>query len=319
MKRKHIPALRKEVLELLHLKPNENVIDGTLGYGGHSQEMLEKIAPHGRLLGIDLDQEAIDWVKKSFARIRSFQHRFMLVQGNFRHLKEIHESVGGWPVHHVFFDLGVSSAQLESTSRGFGFRSQARLGMGFQLDSQQNAWSIVNTWSERDLEHIFRKYGEEPLAKRIACAVIRERKIHTLDTPPMLVEVVSDVYQHAPFKFRLLAREKHPATKVFQALRIAVNQELENISLALPQALEMLEPGGTLAVISFHSLEDRIVKNFLKRESRDCLCPKEIPLCQCGHAAQIKILTKKPIIPSEKEISQNPRAKSAKLRGALKL
>ena len=328
--KKHIPVLLDQVMKHLEIRSGHNVIDCNLGYGGHAKAILERNAPDGRLIGIDLDSSAINYVFSDFSARESFKKRYHLVNGNFKNLQAIHAGLTDFPVHRVLFDLGVSSPQIESSERGFGIKSHGILDMNFadqEDESRLTAWKIVNTWSEKELARIFKEYGEERAAKQVAQAIVNKRKDKTIDTPSMLVEAVSDVLKqsrkrrnkNAPFNFRFLAREKHPATQVFQALRIAVNDELQNLRVALPQALDLLQPGGRLAVITFHSLEDRIVKIFFKTESTDCLCPRELPVCRCNHKAKMKTITKKPIIPDEKEISHNPRAKSAKLRVAEKL
>lgn len=316
----HIPVLLAEVLQQLAPLPNENVIDCNIGSGGHAQALLQRIGPHGILLGIDLDLEAIEHVDNSFKKIPKLRGRYRLVSDNFTNIDSIVNSMQNFPVSRILFDLGLSSMQLDESDRGFSFKREGILDMRFNSkQARTSAWDMVNTYDEQSLARIFREYGEERFAKQIARKIIEKRKQHTIDTPSMLVEVVSEVYRRGPLKFALLAREKSCATKVFQALRIAVNDELENLVKALPKALDILVKGGRMGVISFHSLEDRIVKQFFRQEASNCLCPKDIYVCQCGHKAKIKIITKKPLSPTQREISVNSRARSAKLRVAEKL
>ncbi len=315
MSEKHVPVLLDEVIKFLNLQENTNVVDCNLGYGGHAAKLLEGIAPQGKLLGIDLDPLAIQAVQKKFSQRKDFVGRYTLVHGNFADLNNIVNKQGVFPVQGILFDLGLSSAQLDDQERGFSFKTEGHLDMRFDGESGGvDASKILQTWPERKLADIFYYYGELRKARQIAKKIVEMRKIQKFDRPSMLVEVVSQVCYHVPFNSALLARRKNPVPQVFQAIRIAVNSELENLELALPQALELLQSGGRIAVISFHSLEDRIVKNFFKRESRDCVCPREIPLCVCGHKKTIQLITKKPITPGRKEVTENSRAKSAKLR-----
>jgi 16S rRNA (cytosine1402-N4)-methyltransferase len=306
----HQPVLVKEVLQYLVPKANENFIDCTLGGGGHAQKILELTGPNGKLLGIDLDPEAIKAAKE---KLRSFGDRVRLVNDNFKNLKQIIAETSGFnQIDGILLDLGLSSYELEDETRGFSFRGSAFLDMRFGATEKTAAY-IVNQYKEENLTRIFKDYGEERYAKLIAREIVAERKIQPIRTTEQLVKIIENVYQHKP-KLKI-----HPATKVFQALRIEVNHELANLQEVLPQAIELLAQGGRLAVISFHSLEDRMVKNFLKNEAKGCICPPKLPICTCNHKPSVKILTKKIIIPSLGEIKNNPRSRSAKLRAAMKI
>jgi len=310
MKFEHAPVLLKEVLEYLDPKANENFIDCTLGGGGHAKEILEKISPNGKLLGIDLDPEAIS---ASQNKLQAFKSRIKLVNDNFKNLKQIIYVAGFNKINGILLDLGLSSYELQDRARGFSFKGSAFLDMRFG-STGKTAADILNKYREEDLIRIFREYGEERYAKQIAQEIVKERKHNQISKTDQLVSIIQKVYQNKPKPKKI-----HPATKVFQALRIEVNDELNNLKSTLPQALAALGKGGRLVVISFHSLEDRIVKEFFKREAKECLCPPQLPVCICGHKAQLKILTKKVIIPSLAEIKSNPRSRSAKLRAAQKI
>lgn len=279
----HIPVLQKEVLQYLDPKPNENFIDCTIGEGGHASAILEAVRPRGRVLGID-------WQ----IRIKSGDRRLILSQGNFANLKEIAEKENFKNISGILFDLGFSSWHIEESGRGFSFQRREPLDMRYDVRNQLTAEKIINFWSKFEIEKILSEYGEERFASQIAERIVEERKVRPIKNTFQLAELV---------KRSVRGRDKiNPATRTFQALRIAVNDELNNLKAALLQAKEILVSGGRLAVISFHSLEDRIVKNFLK-----------------DNAAEIEILTKKPVTPSFAEIKSNPRSRSAKLRAAKKL
>lgn len=300
----------KEVVEYLAPKPNENFIDCTLGGGGHAQAILSLTGPDGKLLGIDLDPEAI---KAAKAKLQKYGERAVLINDNFKNLKKIIYDAGGFTqINGILLDLGLSSYELEDETRGFSFRGSAFLDMRFGA-SEKTAAYIVNQYKEENLTRIFKDYGEERYAKLIAREIVKERKVQPIRTTEQLVKIIEKVYPHNP-KSKI-----HPATKVFQALRIEVNHELENLQEILPQAMDLLVKGGRLVVISFHSLEDRIVKDFFKNEAKGCICPPKLPVCVCNHKPTLKILTKKIITPSLGEIKNNPRSRSAKLRAAIKL
>lgn len=314
----HIPVLLNEVIEYLDPKPDENFIDGTLGEGGHSKEILKRTSPAGKLLGIDQDGEAI---KIAGENLKEFRERVLLVRDNFANLKNIFaehgEKIG--KVKGVLLDLGFSSSQMEKSGRGFSFERDEPLIMTLRwpiAPGQITAADIVNSYPEKELEKIFKEYGEERLARVIARRIVLRRKSEKILRTSQLAEIAAGVYKK--FYGNKTWRTR-PATKIFMALRIAVNSELENLEKALPQALEILPRGGRLAVISFHSLEDRIVKKFFRRESRDCVCEKNLLECACGHQKTLKIITKKPIASSLEEVEKNPKARSAKLRVAEKI
>lgn len=290
-----------EVLKYLDPKPDENFVDCTLGGAGHAAAILEKIIPDGKLLGIDLD---IDSLKAAEAKIQNskVKNNLILVGDNYANLKNIVEEYNFKPVNGILFDLGMSSWHLDESGRGFSFKKDEPLKMNYELGIRNNeltADEIINKWPEKELERIFREYGEERFARRIAGGICYRRETEAIKTTFQLVEIVRRSF---PKKYKF--GKAHCATRIFQALRIAVNGELENLKKVLPQAVEILEPGGKIVVISFHSLEDRIVKNFFREEEK-----KE----------KIKILTKKPIQASRGEIKKNPKARSSKLRAAEKI
>lgn len=321
----HQPVLVKEVCESLSLQPDDNVIDATVGGGGHALAILEKTGPSGHLLGLDRDPLAIAAAQK---RLSKFKNRFTLIKDSYKNLPIIINQNFGVKKNknkinyaqrfsiqfsHLLLDLGLSSAQVASEDkRGFSFQREAPLDMRFGPDTSLTAAEILNKWSKDALIKVFREYGEERHAKMIAEKIVLRRQKSQLSTTLDLIEIVDEVYHNKLGRI-------HPATKVFQALRIAVNDELNTLNKALPLMLEILPLGGRLAIISYHSLEDRIAKHFFQKESKGCLCPKEIPVCQCRHQAKVKILTKKPITPTVEEIRQNSRSRSAKLRVAEKI
>ena len=303
----HQPVLYQEVLDTLAPRAGGLYIDGTLGAGGHADGILAASAPDGRLLGLDADPQA---VARAQTRLTHFGNRIDLVQGNFRHLSEFATAHGFTQVNGVLLDLGVSSYQIETPEQGFSFRYDAPLDMRFDPAASPSAADVVNTLDEKALADILYTYGEERKSRRIARAIVAARPI---TTTAALAEVVS----RAAGGRR--GNRLHPATRTFQALRIYVNDELKALEEVLPQALDLLVPGGVLIVISFHSLEDRIVKQYLRRESQDCICPPELPTCQCGHKAQLEELHRKGLTPSPAELERNPRSRSARLRAGRKL
>jgi len=304
---RHVPVLMDEVLASLQLKPNSNVVDCTLGDGGHAEKILAATAPAGKLLGVDADPESILRAKQF---LHEFGERVIFVRDNFVGLKDIVAREKFGPVHGAFFDLGWSTPQFEDRRRGFSFLKPAEpLDMRYSQKNSafsvqrsavyETAATVVNNESESELARIFREYGEEKLAGEIARAIVAKRLDYKIDTVGDLVDIVLAVYRKKLKTNKTVpwVGGRHPATKVFQALRIAVNDELDALRLVLPQAMEILAPGGRLAVITFHSLEDRIVKHWFKK-----------------HLSALRIITKKPIVPSDGEVKQNPRAASAKLR-----
>jgi len=310
MEFKHQPVLVKEVLQYLAPQANENFIDCTVGGGGHSEEILKFNGPKGKVLGIDLDSQAI---KAAGENLKQFKDRIVLAKDNYKNIKKIAYDIPEFNhINGILLDLGLSSFELEDETRGFSFRGSAFLDMRFG-DSEKTAAYIINQYKEENLAKIFKIYGEERYAQQIAREIVKERKLQPIRTTEQLVNIIENVYSHKP------KPKIHVATKVFQALRIEVNHELDNLQEVLPQAIDLLAKGGRLVVISFHSLEDRIVKDFLKNETRGCICPPKLPVCNCNHKPSIKILTKKIIIPSLEEIKNNPRSRSAKLRAAIKI
>ena len=287
----HIPVLQKEVLEYLDPKPNENFIDCTIGEGGHSLAILEKTAPEGKVLGIDWNEEIIKNTK--------YKNRIIPVCDNFVNLKEIIVKQKFKKISGILFDLGMSSWHLEGSGRGFSFLKKEPLDMRYNPQNPISAEKILNYWSREEIEKILREFGEERFSKEISEKIIETRKIEPIKNTFQLVEIVKRAMSS-----RYLYQKINPATRTFQALRIAVNNELNNLEESLPQALEVLERDGRMAIISFHSLEDRIVKNFFKNQAQE---------------GKIKILTKKPVVPAGNEVKINPRSRSAKLRAAVKI
>lgn len=300
-----------EIIEHLSLKKGGNYIDCTLGGAGYTIAIAKAIGSKGRVLAIDLDGAAIENAEKKIKK--EGLKNIILVNENFRNLSQVIQDKFEKNIKFdgIVFDLGLSSYQLEDGDRGFSFLSNDSLDMSFQGDNHRT-FRIVNRWKEDNIEKIIREYGEERYAKKIAKAIVLYRKKEKIKNSVQLAEIIQKV---VPYK----KKHPHASTKTFQALRIATNDELQNIEQTLPQALENLSPGGKLAVVSFHSLEDRVVKNFFKHESKDCICPPEFPTCQCDHKKTLKIITKKPLIPTKKEVANNRRSRSAKLRVAEKL
>jgi 16S rRNA (cytosine1402-N4)-methyltransferase len=301
----HVPVLYKEIIHALQPRTPGRYVDGTLGAGGHARGILEACAPDGRLLGLDVDQQALALARENLA---PYGQRAHLAQASYDSIPDRLAEMGWDGVHGILLDLGVSSMQLDTAERGFSFASEAPLDMRFDRTAGLSAAELVNTASEADLAALLFRFGEEPRAKRIARAIVQARP---LATTTQLAGLVRKVY---PEHSRI-----HPATRTFQALRIAVNDELSRLERTLPGALRVLYPGGRLAVISFHSLEDRIVKDFLRRESKDYLNPPFEPIYEVERTATLKEITRKPITPAQAEIKANPRARSAKLRVAEKL
>lgn len=304
----HVPVLLKEAIAGLALPPNGWCIDGTLGGGGHAEALLAAIAPVGRLLGLDTDPEA---VVRARARLAGFGDRIVVEQANFIRLAEVAARHGFTTVHAVLLDLGVSAFQLEQAERGFSFQSTGPLDMRMNPEATLTAADIVNDWSQERLADLFFRYGEDPQSRRIARAIVAARPFRTTVE---LATTIERAVGGRRGKDRI-----HPATRVFQALRIEVNAELEALSAVLPQMVDLMVAGGRFAVITFHSLEDRIVKQFIQLEARDCICPAGLPECRCGHRASLRPITKKPIRPGEPEVRDNPRSRSAKLRIAERL
>lgn len=304
--RLHTPVLREETIKLLQIQPGGRYIDCTVGTAGHAAAILEASSPGGQLLGIDADPKAIEIARK---RLQPYGSAVLLVNDNFVHLEDICRRYNFHPVHGILFDLGVSSLQLEDLGRGFSFRFDATLDMRFDPAQSLTAATIVNTFSEAEIALLLKRYGEERYSRRIASQIVSNRPINTT---LQLVKAVEQAIGTARGRI-------HPATRTFQALRIAVNRELANLEATLGQTINLLHAGGRLVVISYHSLEDRLVKRFLQRESRGCLCPPDTMVCVCGHLPTLKLISKKAITPSAAEKESNPRSRSAKLRVAERL
>ncbi|MEE9614822.1 MAG: 16S rRNA (cytosine(1402)-N(4))-methyltransferase RsmH [Thermodesulfobacteriota bacterium] len=327
MDREHTPVMTREVLEYLDCRPGGTYVDGTLGGGGHAREILEATGPDGRLVGIDRDGDAL---KEAGALLEPYGKRALLVREDFREIKRVLADLGIGTVDGMVLDLGVSSYQLESPERGFSFRHDARLDMRMDTRQELSAYDLVNGLSAEDLERIFRDYGEERAARRIARAIEKKRGEGPITTTDELAGIVAGAAWRAGGKGGkrgrgargrggAAKRKIHPATRVFQALRIAVNDELESLKAGLTDGIEALGSGGRMVVISFHSLEDRIVKNCFRDLWRGCVCPPEVPVCVCGKEPSLRLLTKRVVFPSDAEVERNPRARSARFRAAEKI
>ncbi|MGA9760855.1 MAG: 16S rRNA (cytosine(1402)-N(4))-methyltransferase RsmH [Gaiellaceae bacterium] len=306
----HVPVLADEVRELLAVRPGETAVDATFGAGGHARLLAADLRGEGKLIAIDRDP-AVRPYFESFRRRAGVQAR--LLHGDFADVLE-RLAENGVRADAVLLDLGVSSMQIDRPERGFSYAVDAPLDMRMDPSEEYSARDLVNEASAKEMEKIFRRFGEERYARSIARAIVERRRREEITRTSELVETIRGAIP-APARFG----EGHPAKRVFQALRIAVNDELESLADALPSALELLRPGGRLAVISFHSLEDRIVKRFLRAKEHGCICPPDFPICTCGHEAEMRLLGRKAIRPSPRELAINPRAASARLRAAVKL
>ena len=305
----HKPVLLNECIEALNIRPDGVYVDGTLGRAGHSREIARRLTT-GRLICIDRDQAAIDAAQE---RLAPWMDRVTLIHSNFSALGDVLRQAGVTGADGMLFDLGVSSPQLDDASRGFSYMQDAPLDMRMDVSAPLSAWNVVNEWSYEDLRRILFEYGEERYAPAIAKAIVRVREEKPLETTLELVDIIKSAMPPAA-----LREKQHPAKRSFQAIRIAVNGELEALPPMLASAVEGLNPGGRLAVITFHSLEDRIVKRAMQDMARGCTCPPEFPVCVCGKKPKVKLLTRKPIVSGEAELEENPRARSAKLRVAEK-
>ena len=306
----HQPVLYHEIIHALQPGRGTLFIDGTLGAGGHAAGLLQASSPDGRLLGLDVDPQALSLARE---RLAVFGERASIVQASYTEMDQAAARLGWEAVDGILLDLGISSMQLDTPERGFSFQSDAPLDMRFDPRSPVTAATLVNTLPEADLADILYRYGEEPKSRQVARAIIKARPV---ETTGQLAQVV---LRALPAGGSSRQSRLHPATRTFQALRIAVNRELEAIEEVLPQAVSLLKVGGRLAVISFHSLEDRIIKQYLRRESQDCICPPRQPVCTCGHRATLIEITRRPVRPQEAEVERNPRARSARLRVAEKI
>ena len=306
----HVSVLLEECIDGLHIKPEGIYVDGTLGGAGHSSRIAAKLTT-GRLIGIDRDPVALNAAGE---RLAPFQDRVTLVHSNFCELDSALDSLGISGVDGILLDLGVSSPQLDDGQRGFSYMADAPLDMRMNGGDALDAREIVNHWSYDELKRILYDYGEERYAPRIAAAICKRREEKPIETTLELVEIIRGAMPAAA-----LREKQHPAKRSFQAIRIAVNDELGSVEQVMKRAIPRLNPGGRLAVITFHSLEDRIVKNAMAEAAKGCTCPPEFPVCVCGKKPQVKIITRKPIVSGEEELERNPRARSAKLRICEKL
>jgi len=301
MESTHIPVLLNEALELLRPLPNQNFIDATFGAGGHSVAILDATAPAGQLIAIDRDPMAVSRARSLGSRVHAVCENFYLIEDIVRN--DFPELI----INGIFFDLGISSIQLDDASLGLSFQIEGPLDMRLERKGFMTAASIINSWPEKALTDLLRNYGEESNARRIVAAIVRTRKSSLIETTTQLTRIITEVIPVRAWKI-------HPATKTFQALRIAVNEEFENLRKGLAGALKIVARGGRVAVITFHSLEDRIVKQMFREAARICVCSPEALRCECLRVAKFQILTKKPIVPSDQEVAENPRSRSAKLR-----
>ena len=306
----HISVLLEECIENLNIKPDGIYVDGTLGLGGHSEQILKRLTT-GRLIGIDRDESAI---RRTGERLKAYSDKMTLVHGNFCDVAQILDELGIDAVDGMLFDLGVSSPQLDESERGFSYMNDAPLDMRMDNTSALTAWSVVNDWDEAELVRILRDFGEERYARRIASRIAERRTAKPIETTLELVDIIRSAMPAAA-----LREKQHPAKRSFQAIRIAVNDELGAVDQMMKTAPDKLKPHGRLCVISFHSLEDRIVKTGIAARENGCTCPREAPICVCGFKQTLKSVHRKPIVPGEDELNENPRARSAKLRVAEKV
>lgn len=302
----HIPVLLNEVLSLLAPERGGTFIDGTLGGGGHAEAVLQRLPENGKLIGIDRDWEA---VRAAEGRLSVFGDRFRALHGNFFDMRPLLLDAGITEANGILLDLGVSSHQLDTPERGFSYKNEAPLDMRMDKGASLSAFDVVNTYSETELARVIWEYGEERFSRRIAGRIVRERAERSIETTTRLADIVKEAI---PAKYR--REPQHPARRTFQALRIEVNSELKGLDRAVEDACDLLQKGGRLCIITFHSLEDRIVKQAFRRFENPCTCPPSAPICICGKVPKAKILTKKPLIATQREAEENPRSTSAKLR-----
>lgn len=306
MEFKHISVLLNETIDSLNIKPDGIYVDGTLGGGGHSLKICEKLGENGRLIGIDQDMDAVEAATE---RLRDYSDKVTIVHSNYQDIDSVLSdlSIGG--VDGIVLDLGVSSYQLDNAERGFTYREDTALDMRMDQSSSLTAKDIVNNYSEQELYRVIRDYGEDGFAKNIAKHIVRARLEKPIETTGELNEIIK-----AAIPAKVRKGQGHPSKKTFQAIRIELNKELEVLENSLDKMIELLNPGGRLCVITFHSLEDRIVKNIFRKNMNPCICPPEFPVCTCGRKPAGKVLTRKPILPGIGELEENKRAKSSKLR-----
>jgi 16S rRNA (cytosine1402-N4)-methyltransferase len=303
----HKSVLLYETIDSLNVKPDGIYVDGTLGGGGHALEVCKRLGTYGRLIGIDQDGDAI---KAASERLKAYEDKVTVVRSNYENIQTVLKDLGIERVDGIYLDLGVSSYQLDIPERGFTYREEdAPLDMRMDQRNEQTAADIINTYSEFDLYRIIRDYGEDKFAKNIAKHIVRERQIKPIETTGELSEIIKGAI---PAKVRAVGG--HPSKRTFQAIRIELNKELEVLIKSLDTMIDLLNPGGRLSVITFHSLEDRIVKTRFKTNEDPCICPSNFPVCVCGKKSKGRVITRKPIVPSEEEIEENKRSKSSKLR-----
>jgi 16S rRNA (cytosine1402-N4)-methyltransferase len=308
MREYHKPVMLEESVTSLACRRGGIYVDGTVGGGGHAYEILKRIYPEGLLVGIDRDEEAI---QETARRLQEFGDRMILIKGNFADIAGMVRKLKIDKVDGILLDLGVSSRQLDASERGFSFMQDSRLDMRMDRSQRLDAHTLVNTQSEQELMRIIRDYGEEEKAGRIVRAIMKRRRVAPIETTLELASLIAEAVPSRAGKSRI-----HPATRTFQALRIAVNDELSSLTKAIPEAIHSLRSGGRLSVISFHSLEDRIVKNIFRDEAATCNCPPQLPICVCKKIPSIRLVTKKAIKPGKEEAEMNPRSRSARLRTA---
>ena len=302
----HKSIMLEEVIESLAIKPNGIYVDGTLGGAGHSSEIVKRLGEDGRLIGIDQDGEAIEAATK---RLKPYKDKVTIVRSNYAQMKEVLRDLGIPKVDGILLDLGVSSYQLDNAERGFTYREDVPLDMRMDQRQTKTAKDIVNDYSEMELSHIIRNYGEDKFAKNIAKHIVQARQKAPIETTGQLIEVIK-----AAIPKKVRATGGHPAKKTFQAIRIELNHELDVLKNNLEDMIDLLNDEGRIAIITFHSLEDRIVKNIFRTSERPCICPPEFPVCVCGRVSKGKVITRKPIVPGKEELEENSRSKSAKLR-----
>ena len=306
MEFKHRSVLLEETVNGLNIRPDGIYVDGTLGGGGHAYEICRRLGDKGSIVGIDQDEAAIE---AAGIRLKDFGEKVTIVRSNYCEMKSVLQRLGIDKVDGIVLDLGVSSYQLDTAERGFSYREDAPLDMRMDRRQTMTARDIVNDYSEKDLYRVIRDYGEDKFAKNIAKHIVIEREKRSIETTGQLTEIIRGAI---PMKFQ--KKSGHPAKRTFQAIRIELNRELDVLKNSLDEMIDLLNPGGRLCIITFHSLEDRIVKSAFKKNEAPCTCPKDFPVCVCGKVSKGSILTRKPILPSEEELEENSRSKSAKLR-----
>lgn len=302
----HKSVLLYETVDSLNIRPDGIYVDGTLGGGGHAFEVLKRLGPEGRLIGIDQDADAI---RAATERLEQFKDKVTIVRSNYRNIREVLADIGIEKVDGIYLDLGVSSYQLDTAERGFTYRENAPLDMRMDQRNEKTAADIVNDYSEMELYRIIRDYGEDRFAKNIAKHIVKARAVQRIETTDQLVEIIK-----AAIPAKIRAEGGHPAKRTFQAIRIELNHELDVLNDSIDTMIDLLKPGGRLSIITFHSLEDRIVKTRFRTNENPCICPPDFPVCVCGKKSKGQVITRKPIVPTDDELEENKRSKSSKLR-----